>query len=79
MMPDRANPDIAVDNAVHVTGEDGKVLATFDGHDLQAWRKFQLDAVKDFNVVVTDSFMPVEISRTIVSPNKRTDKYVASG
>jgi hypothetical protein len=79
MMPDATNPDKAFDNAVSVTDENGKILATFTGDDLQAWRQFQLDAVKNFNVVVTDSSMPVEISKTVTGPDKRSDKFVASG
>ncbi len=65
MMPDATNPGKAFDNAVRVTDENGKILATFTGDDLKAWRQFQLDAVKNFNVVVTDSSMPVGISKTI--------------
>jgi hypothetical protein len=79
MMPDATNPPRVIDGALRVTDDNGKILATFTGHDLPAWRQFQLDAVKNFDVVVTDSSMPVEISRTIKGPNKRNDKFVASG
>ncbi|HEY0146918.1 MAG: hypothetical protein WDN29_10320 [Methylovirgula sp.] len=79
MMPDATNPGKAFDNAVRVTDENGKILATFTGDDLKAWRQFQLDAVKNFNVVVTDSSMPVGISKTIRGPDKRNDKLIASG
>ncbi len=72
MMPDATNP-------VRITDVDGKTVATFTGHDLQAWRQFQLDAIKNLNIVVTDSSMPVEISKTIKGPDKRDDKFVASG
>jgi hypothetical protein len=78
-MPDVTNPDKSGDNAVHVSDENGNVLATFTGSDLQAWRKFQLEAIKNFNVVLTDSAMPLEISKTIKGPNKRDDKFVSSG
>jgi hypothetical protein len=79
MMPDATNPDKAFDNAVRITDENGKILATFTGDNLQAWRQFQLDAVKNFNVVLTDSSMPVGISKTITGPEKRNDKFVACG
>jgi hypothetical protein len=79
MMPDATNHPRVIDGALRVTDDDGKVLVTFTGHDLPAWRQFQLDAIKNFDVVVTDSSMPDEISRTIKGPNKRDDKFVASG
>ncbi len=79
MMPDVTNLDKSGDAAVHVTDANGKVLATFTGSDLQAWRQFQLDAIKNFDVVLTDSAMPVSISKTITGPNKRNDKFVSSG
>ncbi|MEJ0052526.1 MAG: hypothetical protein WDN02_15225 [Methylovirgula sp.] len=79
MMPDATNYPRVIDGALRVTDESGKILSTFVGHDLPAWRRFQLDAIKNFNVVVTDSSMPAEISRTIRGPDKRNDKFVASG
>ncbi len=79
MMPDAPNPGRAVVNAVCIADENGEILATFIGHDLRSWRQFQVDAVKNFDVVVTDSSMPADISRTITGPDKRNDKFVASG
>ncbi len=72
MMPDATNP-------FTITDTNGKTLAAFTGDDLRAWRQFQLDAIKNFNIVVTDSSMPAEISKTIKGPDKRDDKFVASG
>ncbi len=79
MMYDTTNPVRTVDGMVRVTDDDGKILATFGGNDLRAWRQFQLDVLATFNVVVTDNSMPLELSKTITGPNKRDDKFVPSG
>ncbi len=79
MMSDMTNPVRFLDGAVRVTNEDGKILTTFAGNDLKAWRRFQLDVLSNFNIVVTDTDMPVELSKTITGPNKRDDKHVPSG
>ncbi len=79
MMPDATNPVRLIDGEVRVAGDDGKILATFHGSDLPAWRQFQLDVFSNFNVVVTDSSMPVELSKTITGPNSRDEKFVSSG
>lgn len=79
MMPDATSPVRFINGQVRVTGDDGKILATFNGSDLRAWRQFQLDVFSSFDVVVTDSSMPVEISKTITGPNSRNEKFVPSG
>ncbi|QAY95669.1 hypothetical protein CWB41_07905 [Methylovirgula ligni] len=79
MMHDTVSPVRNVDGLVRVTGDDGQVLTTFAGHDLPSWRQFQLDVFSTFNIVVSDGFMPVEISRLITGPDKRDDKFVPSG
>ncbi len=79
MMPDATNPVRLIDGVVRVTNDDGKMLATFTGNDLRAWRQFQLDVLSKFDIVVTDGFMPVDLSKTITGPNKRDDKFVPSG
>jgi len=79
MMSDKTHSVRDVDGLVRVSDDDGKLLATFGGSDLQAWRRFQLDVFNDFNIVVTDVDMPVQISRTITGPNRRNDAYVPSG
>jgi hypothetical protein len=79
MMSDKTHAVRDVDGLVRVSDDDGKLLATFAGSDLPAWRRFQLDVLKDFNIVVTDVDMPVVISRTIQGPNRRNDAYVPSG
>lgn len=79
MMSDATNPVKTIDGVVRVTDDDGKILTAFAGHDLPAWRQFQLDVLNHFDIVVTDSSMPLEISMTIKSPNKRTDKFVPTG
>jgi hypothetical protein len=79
MMPDATNPVRLIGGEVRVTGDDGKILATFNGSDLRAWRQFQLDVFSNFDVVVTDSAMPVAISKTITGPESRNEKFVPSG
>jgi hypothetical protein len=79
MMIDAINPVKVVNGAVCVIDDDGNIVGTFRGHDLSAWRQFQVAAVRDLNVVVTDNFMPREIAKTIKGPDGRADKFVPSG
>ena len=79
MMYDTTNPVRLIKGVVHVTSDDGDDLATFAGHDLQEWRQFQLDTVKRFNIVVPDTFMPVGISETVTTPDKRKGEYFPTG
>lgn len=79
MMSDKTHAVQDVGGLIRVSDDDGKLLATFTGSDLQAWRRFQLDVLHDFNIVVTDVDMPVPISRTIKGPNKRNNAYAPSG
>ena len=79
MMSDAMNLVRTIDGVVRVTDDEGETLITFTGHDLQAWRWFQLDVLEDFNIVVTDNDMPVQLSKTITGPNRRDDRFVPSG
>ncbi len=79
MMSDATNTVKVIDGVVKILDDGGHVLVTFAGDDMPAWRQFQVDAVKDFDVVVTDSSMPLPISRTIKGHNKRDDKFVPTG
>ena len=79
MMSDAMNLVRTIDGVVRVTDDEGETLITFTGHDLQAWRRFQLDVLEDFNLVVTDNDMPVQLSKTITGPNRRDDRFVPSG
>lgn len=79
MMFDPVNPVRTIEGVVQVSDDDGKILATFTGHNLEAWREFQLNAVKRFGIVVPDAFMPSEIGGTITAPYRCDDKNVPSG
>jgi signal-transduction protein with cAMP-binding, CBS, and nucleotidyltransferase domain len=80
MMSDATtNPVKVIDGTVKVFAEDGHVLASFTGGDIQAWHQFQADVIKKFDVIVTDSSMPMELSKSIQSPDKRRGESVPSG
>ena len=68
-----------IDGAVHVIDDTGKTLATFTEHDLESWRKFQARMMHEFNLVITDRYMPKDISVTIPMSTTPQPEHVPTG
>lgn len=79
MMFDATNPVKLVDGAVHVIDDTGKTLAIFTEHDLASWRKFQAKVAREFSLVITDKFMPKDISATIPMSTTTQPEHVPTG
>lgn len=79
MMSDTTPPVKVIDGTVHVIDDTGKTLATFAEHDLASWRKFQARMAREFSLVITDQFMPKDISMTIPMSTTPQPEHVPTG